>query len=224
MRPSEAKFIFKLLSDFPVAEITPCLNLGSSTGDFRTVHQPHIQEQLIGPLEDRGVKFFHSDFKAAEGVDIAGDIYDDAVLAQIKSRNIRSVLCCNMFEHVVERDKLAAIITEIVPKGGVLLVSVPYSYPLHYDPIDTYFRPSPEEIAKLFPGFRMEGSGIVSDVTFLKELVTRFGVAGCIWHMIKSAAKFFMFWRGAEKWKGHMHRYLWLFRPYKSSCVVLRKQ
>ncbi|MBI1260836.1 MAG: hypothetical protein GC184_03845 [Rhizobiales bacterium] len=224
MRPSEAKFIFKLLKDFPVTEITPCLNLGSSTGNFRTIHQPHIQEQLIGPLEDMGVKFLHSDFKEAEGVDIAGDIYDNAVLTEIKSRNIRSVLCCNMFEHVIERDRLAAIISDIVPKGGLLLVSVPYSYPLHYDPIDTYFRPSPEEIAKLFPEFRIEKSGIVSDITFSEELYASFGIAGFIWHVLKSAIKFFMFWRGAEKWKGHMHRYLWLFRPYQSSCAVLRKQ
>lgn len=41
--------------------------------------------------------------------------------------------------------------------------------------------------------------------------------------MARSAVKFFMFWRGLHWWKGHFHRYLWLFRPYKVTAVLLRK-
>lgn len=41
--------------------------------------------------------------------------------------------------------------------------------------------------------------------------------------MAKSAAKLPMFWRGMHWWQGHFHRYLWLFRPYKVTAVLMRK-
>jgi hypothetical protein len=38
-----------------------------------------------------------------------------------------------------------------------------------------------------------------------------------------SVLKFAAFWRGKRKWLDHAHRYLWLLRPYKVTCVLLRK-
>lgn len=223
MRPNEAQKIGSLLQEYDPRYISPCLNLGSSTGLFRTEEQPHIDWHIFAPLRERGVRIIHADIKHDEGVDLAGDIYDDAVMKSILALSPRLVLCCNMFEHVTDRLALAARIAEMLVPGGLLAVTVPYSYPIHYDPIDTYFRPTPKEIASLFPAFDILDSGITSDCTYFQELIDKGGVAGTIFQFVKSVVKLFMFWRGKRHWLGHFHRYLWLWRPYKVSWVLLEK-
>jgi len=37
-----------------------------------------------------------------------------------------------------------------LPADGYLVVSVPHSYPFHADPIDTLFRPAPDEVVTMF--------------------------------------------------------------------------
>ena len=39
----------------------------------------------------------------------------------------------------------------ITADGGYILISVPYRYRIHHDPIDNGFRPTPGEILALFP-------------------------------------------------------------------------
>lgn len=74
-----------------------------------------------------------------------------------------------------------------------------------------------------FPGFTTIEAGIWPDTTYLQDLLATRGIGGTLKHMARSAVKFFMFWRGLHWWKGHFHRYLWLFRPYKVTAVLLRK-
>lgn len=224
MRPREARYVGEVLGRLPSDNISPCLNIGSSTADFRRVEQPHIQNFIFTPLLERGVKVIHSDLKQDEGVDIAGSIYDEAISSRLKLLQPRLILCCNMFEHVEDRTQLAALLSDLVPSGGYLLVTVPRSYPIHYDPIDTYFRPSPEELANMFPAFAVEASQVVVDRSYGQDLLAKLGIVGTLAHVGRSAIKFFMFWRGRAAWVAHFHRYLWLFRPYSVSCVVLRKQ
>ena len=83
--------------------VSPLLNLGSSTGEFRRTAKPHIQRELFGPLAAAGVAVVHSDLKQADGVDLAGDILDPAVLRDLKARGFRCVLCANLLEHVRDR-------------------------------------------------------------------------------------------------------------------------
>ena len=61
----------------------------------------------------------------------------------------KCVLCCNILEHVADREAFARVCDQILSPGGTIVVSVPQSYPLHMDPIDTYYRPMPAEIAQL---------------------------------------------------------------------------
>ena len=64
----------------------------------------------------------------------------------------RALLCCNVLEHVRDPGEFARRCGTLVMSGGVLAVTVPRSYPHHSDPIDTLYRPTPEEAAALFPG------------------------------------------------------------------------
>ncbi|MFN3933042.1 MAG: class I SAM-dependent methyltransferase [Parvibaculum sp.] len=223
MRPSEAKAIGDILARMDRNEISPFLNLGSSTAAFRSTQKPHIDRYIFRPLAERGIQGRHADIKADEGVDIVGDIYDPATMKRIHEVAPKLVLCCNMFEHVTDREALARRLDEMLAPGGHLLVTVPYSYPIHYDPIDTYFRPSPDELTALFPNFTTVEAGIWPDTTYLHDLLAERGPGGTLKHMARSAAKLPMIWRGMHWWKGHFHRYLWLFRPYKVTAVLLRK-
>ena len=166
---NEAIWIGKVLSALPVELASPCLNLRSSE-NFRKIDQPWIQQYILAPGEARGMRFVHTDVKKAPGVDLAGDIYEAEFQAHLLAFAPRSVLCCNMFEHVLNRQRLADICTELVCPGGYLIISVPKSFPYRLDPIDTYFRPTPVDIASLFPQCEIVASDVVMDKTYWQEL------------------------------------------------------
>jgi len=71
--------------------VSPLLNLGSSTRQFREVIKPHIEMELFAPLREAGVKVIHSDSKKDEGVDIAGDILAPELMRRL---NIRKRQLC----------------------------------------------------------------------------------------------------------------------------------
>lgn len=224
MRPVEAQKIGEIIHRLGKAAVSPCVNLGSSTGIFRRQVQPHIDQYIFAPLRNKGVQIVHVDIKHGDGVDLAGDIFDARTVSAISRITPSCILCCNMFEHVVDKAGLADVIAGLLSRGGLLMVTVPRSYPIHYDPIDTYFRPYPEEILKLFPEFDLIEGGIISDSTYLQELVAKEGLAGTCKQFARSVIKFFMLWRGKRHWIGHFHRYFWLFRPYRVSYALMQKR
>jgi len=224
MRGSESRFIGALLNGLPTDQISPLLNLGSSTLRFRQVDYPHIDREIFSPLQRRGVEVIHSDLKEDEGVDIAGNIYDPAIQEKVRSVGARIIICCNIMEHVTDPLEFARIAASLIPAGGMILVTVPYSYPFHPDPIDTYFRPSPGEVARLFEGLELVEARVVEDTTYLHDLLQEKRAAQLLRHFASHGVKFFLPFTGFTSWKARYHRYLWLFRCYKVSCALLRKQ
>jgi len=222
MLRNEAKWIGDVLSALPLNVASPCLNLGSSTESFRKVEQPYIEEHIIAPGEGRGMRFIHADVKKAPGVDIAGDIFDPQFQAQLAATAPGSVLCCNMFEHVTDRPKLAEICKTLVRPGGYIIVTVPKSFPYHVDPIDTYFRPAPADIVKLFSDCELVMSDVVLDKTYWQQLL-RLKLGQRLMILLKTAVYVFLPFYQWERWKGRMHRLSWLFRPYKVSVVVFKR-
>jgi SAM-dependent methyltransferase len=222
MLANEAEWIGSALAALPVEVISPCLNLGSSTAHFRTVVQPYIEDRIIAPNEARGVRFIHADMKEASGVDVAGDILDPAVEARLAAMKPGSILCCNMFEHVLDREKLAAACIRLVRPEGYIIVSVPQSFPYHLDPIDTYFRPTPADIAALFPNCKIIASGIVLDTTYWRQL-SELRLSERISTLTKSLVHLFLPFYKLERWKSRLHPLFWLFRRYKVSIIVLRR-
>ena len=107
---------------------------------------------MFAPLREAGVKVVHCDLKEDHGVDFAGDILDPEVRHRLKGMGFKCILLSNVLEHVRDRKEVTAACEEIVGRGGFILATVPSSYPYHADPIDTYYRPSPAELAKTFAG------------------------------------------------------------------------
>lgn len=212
MRPREATWIAQQLKGVQ----GPLLNIGSSTATFRTQRQPHIDREVFAPLRRQGVEVIHLDLKAALGVDIAGDLADPSTQSEIMRRAPRAGLCSNLLEHVVDPAGFAQVIQRLFQAGAVLIVTVPHSYPYHADPIDTGFRPTPDQLAALFPACRVRAAEVLVDDTYGRELL-RGGKAGAVAGVRTLIGAL----RPTEVGRAQRDRLRWLFRPFTTSAVVL---
>ena len=200
--------------------VSPLLNLGSSTRDFRTRQKPHIQRELFGPLAAADVAVVHSDLRRAEGVDVAGDILDPAVQRELKGRGFRCILIANMLEHVREPDAVAAACEEIVGPGGLILATVPSSFPYHADPIDTGFRPSPAALAGLFRRSVPLLAEEVTGRTYADDIKARGStlpgeIARTLLFTLLAVAR-------PKSFAARLDRWRWFRRPYKVSIALVQ--
>jgi SAM-dependent methyltransferase len=144
----EAEWLERALNGLKLARGSKLLDIGSSTLEYRTEVQPHIERHVFAPLRERGVLVSHLDARSAPGVDIVADITS---LDGVAAEGFDAAICTSLLEHVVDRAETVRNMCRVLAPGGVLLLSVPLRYPLHYDPIDTGFRPTPEQLADLVP-------------------------------------------------------------------------
>ena len=124
-------------------------NIGSSTSIFRKQIQPHIQEYIFSPLEKSGWQVIHIDIKNEDGVDLVADITDKH-FGDTYANRFPVVLCTNMLEHVEDIPLVVSNLYKVCQNNGYLVITVPYKYKKHLDPIDNMFRPTPAEIEALF--------------------------------------------------------------------------
>lgn len=224
MRISEAAYIGARLGEIPVEQLSPVLNLGSSNETFRTHTHPHVDREIFFPLVERGARVIHADLKADRGVDIVGDIYDAGFQEQCRRLHPKTVVCCNILEHVVDPAAFARIVLSLVPGDGYIVVSVPHSYPFHADPIDTLFRPSTSEIVDLFgSGLAPVASHTLTDTTWLSDLRRQMPTAALPVFFLKDLIKVMVELPSPQKRFKRLHRYLWLTRPFQMSIVILRR-
>ena len=163
MFAEESEWIRDAISSLESREIKEVGNIGSSSLVFRTKIQPHIHYNIIAPMEKNGANVVHIDLKEEEGVDIIGDITSPTFGDNFRNQ-FDLVLCTNLLEHVVDINLVIQNLIKSIKKTGYIIITVPYKYRLHYDPIDNGFRPTPNEIASLFDGnnFSIKASKIIS--------------------------------------------------------------
>lgn len=143
----EARWLEQVLRGLELSAGSKLLDIGSSTLEFRTRVQPHIDQHVFAPLRTRGVQVSHLDARAEPGVDIVADI---ATLDGVAT-GFDVAICTSLLEHVVDRAETARNICRVIEPGGVLILTVPLRYPLHRDPIDTGYRPTPAQLRELVP-------------------------------------------------------------------------
>jgi hypothetical protein len=211
----EAEWLHDRLAEFPLEAISPLLNLGSSTRKFREVQQPFIAERVFDPLSRRGCRVHHVDLKAADGVDIVADLFDDAECATLRGLQPRAVLNSNLLEHVRDPADALARSLALLPAGGVLFLTVPYSFPYHADPIDTLFRPSPARMRRMLEGQDIRRCEIVAGGTLMDEVRARRD------RRAADEPTFGDGWR--PRWQTFLHLF-WLWRTYKMTCAVAIKR
>jgi SAM-dependent methyltransferase len=151
----EAIWVENVLKDIsPLPHNNRVANLGSSTGYFREVIQPHINKHIINPLSNNGWNIINIDLKEEDGVDIIADVTKSDFSNQLNSFAL--TICTNMLEHVEDIELVVKNLQKITIKGGYILLTVPYKYKKHLDPIDNMFRPTPQQIVDLFPSKEVE--------------------------------------------------------------------
>jgi hypothetical protein len=218
MFEAEASWLRHALDEFAPERLSPLLNLGSGSAAVREAVQPWIEHQLFCPLRARGVDIVHVDMRAGPGVDVQADLTDPGDVLHLGGLRPQALLCCNLLEHVVEPDRLARDCLAMLAAGGLVFVTVPFSYPYHRDPIDTMYRPGPLELAGIFAGARL------IDGTIL-------GVGKCYrddvrlrpWLLLRHLARFPVPFLSLDRWRRSMAKLYWLAVEYQISCAVFER-
>jgi hypothetical protein len=214
----EARWIGNWLASVDDAALFPVINVGSHTERFRTKEQPWIDRYVFAPLRERG-EVIHTDLRAAEGVDVVGDLTDVAFRDHLRELGARSLLCCNLLEHVPDRATIATALEDLVAPGGFAVLSVPFRFPYHADPIDTMYRPTPSDLASLFPRLRTVADEVVVCQTWLTYLAGRLAASPV------TVAREFLDRRervAAESAPVDAESlWAWSFRRFEVSCVAM---
>jgi hypothetical protein len=219
MLHEEALWWQQVMNGIPPSRLYPMLNVGSSTEHFRTVSQPYIDACLFQPARKAGHRVVHLDTKDDVGVDVVGDLTDPTFRDRLRAMRFNSVICSHLLEHVnIEaRAPICAAICQVLPPGGHAFLSCPRRYPYHPDPIDTGFRPTPEELASLLPGMALLMGEEVFGGTYLQQLRHE-PYAGT-----KEVVKLLLPFYKPRAWRVNAGYFGYLFRRFSSTCVVLRK-
>lgn len=195
------------------------LDVGSSTGKYREQkpHLAHLHEVIVAG----GGAYIGLDMKDALGVDLVGDITAPATLAAIKEIAPKVILLNNILEHLEDPWAVLRSVWGAVPKNGMLVVSVPLSFPYHPDPIDTMFRPRPAEIIKALGARTVIVDTVLEDHSLWSKW-NRQGLGYLAYRLARSLAKLVL--------KSPLdYRYLfysdfrWLFKRLSVSLVAVEK-
>ena len=198
-----------------------CVNLGSNDARFSRVTQPYIQEHILRYVEeDLEGRVLHCDARPLDGVDLVGDVTDAAVLGRIFDHAPDVVLVNNLLEHVeaAAMDRLIETLDAVAQPGAVVIVTVPSSYPIHFAPIDTYYRPDPAALADRFQGWTVHAADSVRSTTYADELRALSAAQSA-----RLALRLLMPMVRPRGWLSCVHRFGWLHRPFEVSAGVVQK-
>lgn len=148
----ESKRIREILALLKLRKGQTVLDIGSSSEKYRCLDQPYIDYYVFCPLRKSGIKVIHIDMKQEDGVDIVCDLATTEINELIKKIKLADViLCTSLLEHLSDRELILNRIKSLTKPHGVIILTVPYLFEYHPDPIDTGFRPSNLELERLFP-------------------------------------------------------------------------
>ncbi len=218
MFEAEARWLYGALEAFPTERLSPLLNLGSSYAAFRESVQPWIEKEVCRPIRRRGIELVHVDLRDLPGVDFRADLTDPEDVDRLRALHPKALLCCNLLEHVADPRLLAQHCLDMLAPGGLVFVTVPFSYPHHRDPIDTMYRPSPAELETLFAQAKMlDGIILGAGLSYLDDVRAR------PWLLLRHLARLPVPFLSLERWKRSMAKLYWLGAEYRITCAVFEK-
>lgn len=193
----------------------PILDIGSSDDLNRRIKQPWIYKYIFQYLDSEHI--FHLDIKETSGVNLVGNLTDRQFLLRLSKMKFGSVFCFNILEHIANKEEVCKILTKIVPVGGYLLVSCPYFYPQHLDPIDNMYRPDIKKLSLLFPRTKLVYSEIVTCGTFF-NYITRTPLM-----LTKIIIRYLLPFYQFHKWLVLVKHIPWANRNFLVTCIILEK-
>jgi len=219
MLEKEAQWLAEAIGNIESSYLFPMLNIGSSTEKFRKIDQPWIDKYIFKPFGDKNLVVKHLDIKKASGVDIVGDLTDRTFLKKLTKMKFKSVFCSNVLEHLADRAEVCNAISFILPEDGYVIVSCPFKYPKHSDPMDTMFRPDVSELATLFPNTNLVKGEIIKCGSLWDRLKRNPAV------FAKKILRLFMPFYKPKRWlEGVSAILFWLLVKNQVTCVVLQKR
>jgi len=204
------------LEEIELAPGSRALDVGSSTLHYRTVEQPHIEEQVMAPLRARGVEIVHLDAKRAPGVDVVCDLgtADAGLAARLGGHAL--VLVCAVLQTLRDPGRAADLAVRALQPGGHLVAHHPESARRSFDPVDHMLRMSPDGLAGMFECRGLErvraDSVRVDDPRYYRGFVSRpswIPLRGRVWLPLPGAG---------EQVRRRIPALRW-----KQSCVVMRR-
>jgi SAM-dependent methyltransferase len=222
----EAKWIGKELLEISEPGFK-VLNIGSSSEEYRTKVQPHIEKFIFRPLKENNIKVIHTDIVNEQGVDIVGDLTSPEFIIQLEKNKYDLIICSNLLEHLKEKQLIVDAILEILPKASKAIITVPYNYPYHLDPIDTMYRPNTNELHQLF-----KNTELLKEEILIGKSVNKNTISINYWQKLKITPLIlfkllvrvlFPFY----KTKVWLYTFLSLknmFSPFSVSCILIKKQ
>lgn len=201
----------------------PILNIGSSTKEYRTVRQSFIQKNIFDLVPEESKNIVHLDMKAAEGVDIVGNLYDKNFLQELKKYKFKTIMINNLLMYLgkKQREELSTIIDQILEKDGYLIVTNSLTFPPAHDPVESYYRAAPQKMhQQLFNKFEIVDSQVIStNYSFHKYLKTNKKVIP-----VKIARFLLPFYKFGE-WKFMLNYYINdLKKDYSATCLFIQKK
>lgn len=217
MRYQEAVIVGQLLNS-----LTPeyCINLGSGDPIHQRLKKPWIDKLIFGPLQSRGVRIIHTDLVERDGVDLKIDLSSEKDLHKLrKIGSSRVFLLCNVLEHVPEEFRVVMInsIVSIMNRFDHLIITVPFCYPYHADPIDTGYRPTAAELSSTI-GLNVTFAQTISAGNFREELLGM-TPAKRLRKLLKPLYPF----QKPSKYRENLSRLKFLFRNYKVTIVAAQR-
>jgi hypothetical protein len=192
------------------------LDVGSSTSHYRTVEQPHIEEQVMAPLRARGVEIVHLDAKQAPGVDVVCDLgaADERLATRLGEHAL--VLVCGVMQALRDPGRAADLAVGVLAPAGHLVAHHPESARRSFDPVDNMLRMTPDELAGMFERRGLERvraeSVRIGDPRYYRGLLSRpswIPLRGRVWLPLPGASDQIRVRIPALRWK--------------QSCVVMRR-
>ena len=213
----ESLWIKQVVENLEISLGATVLNFGSQRYSTIKKNQPWIIENVYEATSKKFDKTINYDLIQEEGVDITGNIFEDKIFDELKLFHFSVIYVFNVLEHVEDLSALCLRIEQLLNIGGYLIITVPYHYPTHYDPIDNGFRPTPETIAALFPLCKSVHSEIITDNKFdfyLRKDSRRF---------LKYVLRLLTPMYKPMKWLSQIALLPYLFKPFKVSGIVLQR-
>jgi hypothetical protein len=204
------------LERIELPERSRALDIGSSTLDYRTVEQPHIEREVLAPLRARGVRFVHLDAKAAPGVDVVCDLDQPHERLAEELGEHELVIVASVLQHLRDPGRAADLAVGALAPGGHLVVQNPERARRSVDPVDRMYRTSPDELAGLFEARGLEcvraESVRIDDPRYYRGLLSR-----ASWVPVRRR-----FWvplpGGSEQVRLRIPALRW-----RQSCVIMRR-
>ena len=195
------------------------LNIGSSSKHFIEVEQPYIKKNLIDELIAKQCTIKNIDIRFEEGVDIVGDVTNTNFIRQIKNLSPDVIICSNLLEHLEDRTAFCAGLSQMMGESTLLIVSVPYKFPYHEDPIDTLFRPNLIDLQKTFNSLKFVDGRIVDCGTYHSYSSRHLKFSAKIIDFLRISRGLF---RAYFINKERFNNLLWYYKKISASCAIFR--